>query len=458
MREKSDFTADYTTVSHLSPHIIWLKSAIRETLPATLAFLAALGLLEMVARWASFRPTYHYHEVENVYWEDQNTLLLYLPDPEVFWRLRPGIRMKATVAGRVDWARPDPPRRYTWEIGVSPKGFRGPDFPRSKPPGELRVACFGDSRTLGEGLDEGETYPKRLAQLLEERFPGRSIRVINLGQDGWSSHQGVRLLESEVVDFSPDVAVFAFGVNDADTDWGVSDEVRASSIDRRKVAAQSVLYRSLLFYWAGKELQEARAHLFGKTRATRRWEGRWKPARARVSPADYDRNVRAFIRGCRRRGIVPVVLSLPVNPYSDWTEWMPEEANARERYRQAFSAGAALRDRERLEEAHSEFQRAASFSVFARYEAIADKAARDEFVTSVSLDGPFREVLPWEPLYLDEVHLNPRGAALAAEFLAETIARLPPPPPESVMASLEPSRKRASLLASSTAQVPIARP
>ena len=63
------------------------------------ALAGVLLAAEWVVRWASFQRTYHYHEVEDVYWENQNTLLLYLPDPTVFWRLRPGIRLKATVAG-----------------------------------------------------------------------------------------------------------------------------------------------------------------------------------------------------------------------------------------------------------------------------------------------------------------------------------------------------------------------
>ncbi|MCI4348078.1 MAG: GDSL-type esterase/lipase family protein [Thermoplasmata archaeon] len=373
-----------------------------------------------------YQRTYHYHDVEDVYWEDQNTLLLYLPDPTVFWRLRPGIQLKATVAGKVDWLHSEPPRRYSWEIGVSPKGFRGPDFPTRKSPSELRVVCFGDSRTLGEGLQEAQTYPSRLQKVLQDRLPNRSVRVVNLGQDGWSSYQGIKLLEREVVHYRPDVATFAFGVNDTDTDWGISDNARAAGTDTRYVATQKLLYKFLLFYWAQKELLEVRGWLLGKTRIPGRRERPWSPERARVGPHDYTRNVRSFIQICRSHGILPVVITLPVNAYRDWAprtfEAHPGSAGATmDSYHAQFALGETLRDQGRFREAHDLFQEALALTVFARYERLAGEAAREESVPVVNLDNPFRALLLWESLYLDEVHFNPRGAAVVGDFLADTI-------------------------------------
>ncbi|HWX23564.1 MAG TPA: GDSL-type esterase/lipase family protein [Vicinamibacteria bacterium] len=407
----------------------------------TAAFLGfgLLAVAEEGLRWASYARTYHYHEVEDVYWEDQNTLLLYLPDPMVFWRLRPGIRLKATVAGAEDWLHPEPPRRYTWEIAVSSRGFRSGDFPAQKSPSELRVVCFGDSRTLGEGLQEGETYPSRLQRVLENRFPGRRVRVINLGQDGWSSHQGVKLLEREIVNDAPDVATFAFGVNDTDTDWGLPDKARDAAMNTPYVAAQRILYKSLLFYWAQKELLQARGWLFGKTRIPLRREGPWSPERARVPLRDYSENVHRFVRVCRSHGILPVVIALPVNPYRDWGAWTSDASakpgkSARESYGAHFGLGENLRDRGRFPEAHRHFEEALDLTAFARYERAAVQAALEESAPVVSLDDPFRAMLPFEPLYLDEVHLNPNGAALVGDFLADRLATLAPAP-ASVMAS-----------------------
>lgn len=417
MQKNPATTLDYLAVRHVQPlHLprFWVRAA---GFGAWFLLACILVGAEWGVRWASYRRTYHYHEVEDVYWENQNTLLLYLPDPAVFWRLRPGIRLKATVAGEGAWLRQDFPRRYTWEIGVSSKGFRGPEFPAHKAPGEIRIVCFGDSRTLGEGLQEGETYPERLQRVLAARIPGRPIRVINVGQDGWSSHQGVRLLQSEVLRYSPDVAVFAFGVNDADTDWGVSDAFRARSMDTRRLAAQSVLYRSLLFYWAQKGVLQARGMIFGKTRIGPRRERPWSIERARVSPAGYDNNVRLFARECRSHGILPVILTLPVNPYQDWTHRTFQEPA----YEADFQAGGSLRDEGKLPEAHERFEQAAARTIFAHYEAIAARAGQEESALVVSLDRPFNEVLPWEPLYLDEVHLNAAGARVASEFLADAL-------------------------------------
>jgi hypothetical protein len=107
---------------------------------------------------------YRYYEATGVYAEDQQTLLLYLPDRWLFWSLRPGIDLD--VQERIEgFGPPDGtpvPRVHAWRIHVDANGLRGREFPWRKASGELRVGCFGDSRTFGEGLAEDETYPSQL--------------------------------------------------------------------------------------------------------------------------------------------------------------------------------------------------------------------------------------------------------------------------------------------------------
>jgi len=214
-------------------------------LAAVAAGLGALAIVETQLHRYYYGQTYRYYDAAEVYWEDQNTLLLYLPHPTLFWSLRPGITMKVSEAtrsfGLVE--SHNVLSEFAWEIRVGPKGFRGPDFPADKPEGEIRVVCFGDSRTIGEGLEEGHTYPARLEAALRRSFRNRPVRVINAGADGWSSHQGLKLLNDGFARYRPDFAVFAFGINDADTDWGVSDRERALRAPAPLVAAQRLFYR-----------------------------------------------------------------------------------------------------------------------------------------------------------------------------------------------------------------------
>jgi len=94
------------------------------------------------------------------------------------------------------------------------RGFRGPAFPDQKTPGRLRVICMGDSHTYGEGVEESETYPSRLEQVLNRATGNRRFEVINMGVPGYSSCQGLLLLEKEVRNLSPDYVVMAYGSND----------------------------------------------------------------------------------------------------------------------------------------------------------------------------------------------------------------------------------------------------
>src|SRR5688572_1482967 len=59
---------------------------------------------------------------------------------------------------------PDVRRRGRETIG--PLGFRGPTPGVPKPAGTLRVLCLGGSTTYGDGLEDGDTYPVRLQELL----------------------------------------------------------------------------------------------------------------------------------------------------------------------------------------------------------------------------------------------------------------------------------------------------
>jgi lysophospholipase L1-like esterase len=421
-----------------------------------LATLGAFATAEHLLERYYYSRTLSYHQAADVaYWEDQHTLLLYLPHPTLFWSLKPGIRLRATEDADPQTLRPERRRwhRLEWEVQVGPKGFRGPDFPTEKAPGELRVACLGDSRTLGEGLAEHETFPAGLQRRLREAV-GKAPRVLNLGHDGWSSYQGLALLKSRVIGYAPDVAVFAFGINDVDTDWGLSDRERAEKVSRPFVNVQRTLYRSMTFYFAQRQFLWAKGRLFGKTRL----QGGQSPGDAgavpRVSPPEYDANLREFARLCHARGIVPVLLVVPPNPYRDWSGFVPSRdtgavrpASLGEQQLEGprnYARARELQARGDFEGAHVQFASGLEATVFAELNRIAARVAREEDALLVDVTSTFLQVAPHDSLYIDEVHANPRGAALIAGALAEAIvhrvrdvriAAAPPavPPPSSVL-------------------------
>ena len=98
---------------------------------------------------------------------------------------------------------------------INNHGFRGPDFERAKPAGAFRVVCMGGSSTFGyTDRDEG-TYPFLLQERFDAHPAGLRVEVINAGIPHFNTDHLVAALESEVLDWSPDVITLYCAYNDA---------------------------------------------------------------------------------------------------------------------------------------------------------------------------------------------------------------------------------------------------
>ncbi|MCC6159308.1 MAG: SGNH/GDSL hydrolase family protein [Deltaproteobacteria bacterium] len=203
---------------------------------AVIAVLIVFALAETVARLAgSGGEQATFMRFTNPHREQSG----FVPDDHLFWRLREN--------------------NPSWEVNAS--GFRGPDAPREKPAGQFRIVTLGDSCTFGlgtPGLRYDETYSARLEQLLREAKPGRDIRVLNFGCPGYSSFQGLRLLESKAAAYRPDLVIAYFGINDGFDAVGFADK------DQRPVDAPALgpmrgaLAKSRLYAWLRGGLVRAR--------------------------------------------------------------------------------------------------------------------------------------------------------------------------------------------------------
>ena len=83
----------------------------------------------------------------------------------------------------------------------------------AKPPPDTRpvIAAFGDSLTAGFGVDEKESYPHQLQDLLEER--GYKYRVVNYGLSGDTTSGGVERVAQVLAD-KPNIVILELGGND----------------------------------------------------------------------------------------------------------------------------------------------------------------------------------------------------------------------------------------------------
>ncbi len=92
-------------------------------------------------------------------------------------------------------------------------GFRGPEYTPDPPPGVFRIAVFGDSFTMGDGVLVEQAYPhlveRKLNRISEQRF-----EVLNWGLSGVNIHQGINRLRTLAPKFNPDLIVYGFTIND----------------------------------------------------------------------------------------------------------------------------------------------------------------------------------------------------------------------------------------------------
>jgi len=69
------------------------------------------------------------------------------------------------------------------------------------------IICFGDSITLGYGVEKGEDYPSLLGKKVD-------MPVINAGIDGDTTVDGMLRIKAEVLDKNPMLVLIEFGGND----------------------------------------------------------------------------------------------------------------------------------------------------------------------------------------------------------------------------------------------------
>ena len=90
-----------------------------------------------------------------------------------------------------------------------------------KPPGTYRIAVFGDSFTMGWGVEADRVFPMRLQKLLKASPPAgfprdTRFQVLNFGVGNYNTAQEVALLRSLGQRFDPDLVLFAYFINDAE--------------------------------------------------------------------------------------------------------------------------------------------------------------------------------------------------------------------------------------------------
>ena len=176
------------------------RRALRLALRASFSVLVFLVALESMLRAIGFK--YHKYISRVQYNQSIAILAEFNRDPYLIWAPKPD----------------SPP--------FNRLGYIGPELPRDRTPGTLRIACLGDSCTMVGS----PAYPEIVARLLEER--GHRVEVMNWGVAGYSSFQGLKRLERDVIPFRPDIITIYFGWNDHWIQAGFEDDPAAVAARR----------------------------------------------------------------------------------------------------------------------------------------------------------------------------------------------------------------------------------
>ena len=262
-------------------------------------------------------------------WLDR--LMILVPDDTVIWRLLPNVNRTyldifspvPTAEDRTALLRrftPTVPAEFannpTWRVAINTQGFRGSNI-GPKAPGAIRIACLGDSWTFGMPVDQDRSYPSRLAARLPEIDPARHYEVVNLGVLGYTSFQGLQLLKSRVLALEPDIVAIGFGMNDSDVAGYRDKDMVANQppglATRLRERAKDLESYKLLDYAAlrlkyrpkamGDYLTEDAADK-GSGAVDYSTIEPW----TRVSPVDYESNIREMTRLSQARGAKVVLI------------------------------------------------------------------------------------------------------------------------------------------------------
>ena len=222
-------------------------------------------------------------------------LRLFRRDATRIWTLKPGLDTEFQ-GGRVQ---------------VNSAYFRGPEIATERP--DLRVLCLGESLCFGWGVDYAETYSAQLQQLLAERS-GLDVEVIDTGTPGYTTHQGLTVLDEIGLELQPDIVTVPYVVNDLDRlrffrNDGLPDhEMPPDSPWRVKLTNGTARSYSFMLYKRGvlallRRLAGPRAEAHGLSLGFE----------ARVPADRYEANLHRFVQVCAEHDIALLLVVQPLH-------------------------------------------------------------------------------------------------------------------------------------------------
>lgn len=289
---------------------------------------------------------------------------LFQKDRELFWRLRPSQEIKSRFFNDK-------------KIRINSNGLRGDEISLAKT--GHRIVAIGNSCTFGWGVPVQTIFTTHLDHRL-----GYDWESINAGLPGYSSLQGKRFLESDILELEPDILLVLFGWNDH---WAAASQIADKDqqplsqtvIDLQNNLAQLHTYRLLKKGWLNLIEQNSDSTF-----------DRQQPI-YRVGLSDFRINLNEICRIAKTNNITPVLLTSPIPS---------------------------------LDKYYPRGMTSPMHRVHEQYNLVTRAVALKNDILLIDLDLEFEKAEQlWDDPANDPIHFNARGHALAGLTIATRLKR-----------------------------------
>lgn len=224
-------------------------------------------------------------------------IIILRQDPLLFWRQKANLKTK--FEGH--------------QINTDWMGWRNKNLALAKKEGVRRIICLGASPTFGWGVNYEDTYAYQLQKLLNQN--SKSVfEVINAGEIGYSSYQGLLLLKNEIVKLNPDIITVSYVINDIDKyrffRSNLMGDKQLLPVNKYVIALMNFMHQSK-FVRALERLAFSLSH--SENRYLDNTEVVYSPGENRVPILDYQKNLQEIIDFASKKKIKLVLIKMPVN-------------------------------------------------------------------------------------------------------------------------------------------------
>jgi lysophospholipase L1-like esterase len=334
-------------------------------------------------------------------------------DPELPWSWIPSPDAKGSFGG------------IPYQFNA--QGFRGGTAVNvHKPRDSIRIACMGDSCSLGWEVADDKTFCYQLSKMLQ-KTSFHPIETINAGVPGYTSFQGLHQLQNRILPFDPDFIILSYNWNDHTyaihlhetfqvlmhrkfyglPDKDLPGKTFQSQFHTLVAELRSYQLVDFVVWKLGPDQQE----IPDEEADTEIVDLNSVPVR--VSLQDYRSNLERMIDLARQHQVIPILMTQPSEPINSNNVFQELAKN--------------LNYKPDSEKDWNDFQRAMR-NRFEKKQWEYNQALRDvgvkKNVTLVDMVPIFDENPDSRELLLDPVHPSPKGHKLIAEELKKTIGRL----------------------------------